>query len=60
MGLINEIRKRRDSWMGRLEEHRQDEWEDEFNPIVISEKDEDEILQTRKMVGVFNKKEKTE
>ncbi|HEY7535800.1 MAG TPA: hypothetical protein VH878_07625 [Thermodesulfobacteriota bacterium] len=46
--------------MGRLEEHRQDEWEDEFNPIVISEKDEDEILQTRKMVGVFNKKEKTE
>jgi hypothetical protein len=57
MGLIDEIRKKRDSWMGRLEEHRQDEEEYEGNPVTHSEKDEEEILQKRRMVGVFTRKE---
>ena len=57
MGLIDEIRKKRDSWMGRLEEHRQDEGEYEDDYMVHSEKDEEEILQKRRMVGVFTRKE---
>ncbi|MCI0454855.1 MAG: hypothetical protein L0Y68_07675 [Candidatus Dadabacteria bacterium] len=60
MGLIDEIRKRRDSWMGRLEEHRQDDGENEDNPVTHGEKEEEEILQKRRMVGVFTRKEKME
>lgn len=55
MGLIDEIRKNRDSWMARFEEHRQDEDEDE-RP-VDREKEKEEILRNRKMVGVFPKKD---
>ena len=54
MGLIDDIRKNRDSWMARFEEHRQEEDEDE-RP-VDREKEKEERLRNRKMVGVFPKK----
>lgn len=60
MGLIDEIRKKRDSWMGRLEEHRQYEGEYEDDSMVNSEKEEEEILRKRRMVGVFTIKEGVE
>ena len=61
MGLIDEIRKKRDSWMGRLEDHRQDEGEYEDDSMINSEKEEEEILRKRRMVGVFTiKKEGVE
>ncbi len=60
MGLIDEIREKRDSWMGRLEEHRQDEEESEDDSMIHSEKEEEEIVRKRRMVGVFTKKEKIE
>ncbi|MGH7799069.1 MAG: hypothetical protein ACREOW_00380 [Thermodesulfobacteriota bacterium] len=60
MGLIDEIRKKRDSWMGRLEEHRQDEGEYEDDSMINSEKEEEEILRKRRMVGVFTIKERVE
>jgi hypothetical protein len=58
MGLIDDIRKKRDSWMGRFEEHRQDE-EEEY-PEIDTEKEKEEILRRRKMVGVFPRKEEME
>ncbi len=58
MGLIDEIRKKRDSWMGRLEEHRQDEGEYEDDSMINSGKEEEEILRKRRMVGVFTRKER--
>lgn len=60
MGLIDEIRKKRNSWMGRLEEHRQDEGEYEDDSMINSEKEEEEILRKRRMVGVFTIKERVE
>ncbi len=60
MGLIDEIRKKRDSWMGRLEEHRQDEGEYEDDSMINSEKEEEKILRKRRMVGVFTIKERVE
>ena len=60
MGLIDEIRKKRNSWMGRLEEHRQDEGEYEDDSMINSEKEEEEILRKRRMVGVFTIKEGVE
>ena len=58
MGLIDDIRKKRDSWMGRLEEHRQDEVEYEDDSMINSGKEEEEILRKRRMVGVFTRKER--
>ena len=60
MGLIDEIRKKRESWMRRLEEHRQDEGEYEDDSMINSEKEEEEILRKRRMVGVFTIKERVE
>ncbi len=60
MGLIDEIRKKKNSWMGRLEEHRQDEGEYEDDSMIDSEKEEEEILRKRRMVGVFTIKEGVE
>lgn len=57
MGLIDDIRKDRDSWMVRFEEHRQDEDEEDELTGVSEEKKEKEILRNREMVGVFPKKE---
>jgi hypothetical protein len=56
MGLIDDVRKKRDSWMGRLEEHRQDEGEEGEYSEIDREKEEAEILKNRKMVGVFPRK----
>ncbi|HLE25693.1 MAG TPA: hypothetical protein VI935_08600 [Thermodesulfobacteriota bacterium] len=58
MGLIDEIRKKRDSWMGRLEDHRQDEGEYEDDSMINSGNEEEEILRKRRMVGVFTGKER--
>ncbi len=60
MGLIDEIRKKRDPWMGRLEEHRRYEGEYEDDSMINSEKEEEEILRKRRMVGVFTIKEGVE
>lgn len=60
MGLIDEIRKKKNSWMGRLEEHRQDEGEYEDDSMIDSEKEEEEVLRKRRMVGVFTIKERVE
>ena len=51
MGLIDNIRKRRDSWIARFEEHRQER--DEGEDLVIQENEEEEIKMRRKMVGIF-------
>jgi hypothetical protein len=56
MGLIDDIRKKRDSWLGRLEEHRQDEGEEAGYDEIDREKEEIEILKNRKMVGMFPRK----
>lgn len=51
MGLIDDTRKRRDSWIKRFEEQRQEE---EWNPEDADSKAEEErILENRKNVGVF-------
>ena len=57
MGLIDDIRKKRDSWMARFEEHRQDKDEPDDRSTVDRGKEEEEILKNRKMVGVFPRKE---
>ena len=56
MGLIDDIRKKKDSWMVRFEEHRQDDDEEESRDIS-EEKKEEEVMRNREMVGVFPKKE---
>ncbi len=54
MGLIDEVRKRRDSWMKRYEEQRQDEYGEE--PENLSEEEiQKRIEENRKKVGVFDK-----
>ena len=58
MGLIDDIRNKRDAWMGRLEEHRQDEGEYEDDSMINSGKEEEEILRRRRMVGVITRKER--
>ncbi len=51
MGLVDDTRKRRDSWIKRFEEQRQEE---EWNPENADSKAEEErILENRKNVGVF-------
>ncbi|MER3446515.1 MAG: hypothetical protein C4291_06555 [Candidatus Dadabacteria bacterium] len=60
MGLIDDIRKKRDSWMGRLEEHRQDEGDEEEYYNIDREMEEAEILKNRKIVGVFPRKDQKE
>lgn len=51
MGLVDDTRKRRDSWIKRFEEQRQEE---EWNPEKSDqEAEEKRILENRKNVGVF-------
>lgn len=58
MGLIDDTRKRRDSWIVRFEEQRQEE---EYEPDTRSaEAIEKEIEENRKRVGVFPKLENKE
>ncbi len=57
MGLIDEIRKRRDSWTARLEEHRKEpEDNDARNPDGTVNTD-DLIQKNRSQVGNFLNKE---
>ncbi|MCZ6639280.1 MAG: hypothetical protein O7C70_08445 [Candidatus Dadabacteria bacterium] len=56
MGLIDDTRKRRDSWIKRFEEQRQEE---EWSPDNVDPKIEEErILENRRKVGVFPLKPK--
>lgn len=56
MGLIDDTRKRRDSWIKRFEEQRQEE---EWSPDNVDSKIEEErILENRRKVGVFPPKPK--
>lgn len=54
MGLIDDVRKRKDSWTKRYEEQRQDEYNEQ-------DEDEDEqetrrrIEENKKRIGVFEK-----
>ncbi len=56
MGLIDDIRKRRDSWTKRFEEHRVDEenYDSEYEKRNIY-KIEEQIKHNRKKIGVFTK-----
>lgn len=56
MGLIDDIRKKRDSWTKRFEEHREDEEEyDHEHERRHAEKIEERISHNREKVGVFTK-----
>ena len=51
MGLIDDTRKRRDSWIKRFEEQRQEE---EWDPAQkVDPEEERRIAENRKNVGVF-------
>ncbi len=54
MGLVDDVRKKRDSWVRRFEEHRQ---EDERTPEDRDPKEEEKrIMENLKRVGVFEVK----
>ncbi len=56
MGLVDDTRKRRDSWIKRFEEMRQEE---ESSPGGVDPKIEEErIMENRRKVGVFPPKPK--
>jgi len=51
MGLVDDTRKKRDSWIKRFEEQRQEE---EWSPDKVDPKAEEERIQeNRRKVGVF-------
>lgn len=55
MGLVDDVRKKRDSWVRRFEEHRQ---EDESVPEKRNPKEEEKrIMENLRRVGVFEVKE---
>ncbi len=56
MGLVDDVRKQRDSWVRRFEEQRQDDYDGPLRSGSMSE--EQRILENRKKVGVFNFKKK--
>lgn len=57
MGLIDELRKKRDSWIGRLEEQRQEDYSESNNPYDgISDLTDQEIIRNRERVGKFEKR----
>ena len=59
MGLIDDIRKKKDSWTKRFEEQRIEEEEYDFEHEMQNErKIEEEILRNREKVGVFDYKKK--
>ena len=56
MGLIDQIREKKDSWSRRLEEHRLETVDDENRETSINEEEEmKRIEENRKRVGVFDK-----
>lgn len=58
MGLIDEIRKKRDSWTARLEEHRRELEEKDADTPAGTESDDELILKNRSNVGNFPNREK--
>lgn len=56
MGLIDDVRKKKDSWVKRFEEHRQEEEYDHEN--LDPEAEQKRIMENRRKVGVFQKKPK--
>lgn len=54
MGLIDDVRKRRDSWIRRFEEHRQEEESTYEN--LDPEAEQKRIMENRSKVGVFPRK----
>ncbi|MDA2918165.1 hypothetical protein MYX76_01490 [Desulfobacterota bacterium AH_259_B03_O07] len=50
MGLIDQIRNRRDSWTARFEEHRRDIDDENADAVEI---EDEEIMRNRKMVGIL-------
>ncbi len=54
MGLIDDVRKRRDSWVKRFEEHRQEEEDGREN--MDPETEQKIIMENRRKVGVFPEK----
>ncbi|MBI4228099.1 MAG: hypothetical protein HY693_00110 [Deltaproteobacteria bacterium] len=57
MGLIDDIRKKRDSWTARLEEHRKDVEEHDFHNSDVIDNIDDLIMKNRSKVGNYPKKE---
>ncbi len=55
MGLIDEIRNRRDSWTARFEEHRKDIDDENGNTRDL---EDEEIMRNRKMVGILHTEKK--
>ncbi len=58
MGLIDDVRKKRDSWIGRLEEQRQEDYQatDKTFDNSDSELSEEDIKRNLERVGKFDKK----
>lgn len=54
MGLIDEVRKKRDSWEKRYEEQRQDDYY-ENEDVASDEQELRRIEENRKKVGVFDR-----
>jgi len=53
MGLIDNVRSRKDSWTSRFEEHRLEHSDDEFDKL--SEEEQEEIIRkNREKVGKFS------
>ena len=55
MGLIDDVRKRRDSWVRRFEEHRQED--EAAQEIRDPAEEEKRIEENLKRVGVFEPRE---
>jgi hypothetical protein len=51
MGLIDDVRKKRDSWVKRFEEHRQEDESGSERPDPVEE--EKRIKENLRRVGVF-------
>ncbi len=59
MGLIDEIRKKRDSWTARLEEHRREREEKDVGNSDGADDADELILKNRSNVGNFPKREES-
>lgn len=54
MGLIDELRRKKDSWDARLEEHRRNEEQYLISENKSEKEVEKEIYKNRSKVGVFD------
>lgn len=56
MGLIDDIRKKRDSWIRRFEEQRQEDYDDNYKTFEDDkELSEEQIKKNLEMVGKFER-----